>query len=103
MNHAPPRAPPVNEAREVYTTPYGRNAGEPIDDVKRPTQFERLAKTYPLNEDSGEFGPFRSEKEWEFAEWGVKALGHGEMDRLLGLDYVSVHSRFAVHVRLTFV
>ncbi len=62
-------APPVNDLREVYTTPYGRNAGEPIDNEKRPTLFERLANTYLLDEAAGEFGPFKSEKEWEFAEW----------------------------------
>lgn len=99
-NHVPPAQPaqsprplPVHEVREVYTTPYGRNAGAPVDDSKRPTRFERLATTYPLDDAAGEFGPFRSEKEWEFAEWGVKTLGHGEMNKLLDLDYVSDYSR----------
>ncbi len=103
MNDAPPRALPVNELREVYTTPYGGNAGAPIDDVKRPTQFERLANTYPLDDTAGEFGPFKSEKEWDFAEWCAKTLGHGEMDRMLDLDYVSAHSRTTVPIRLTFM
>lgn len=85
----PPRAPPVPDPQEVFTVPYGRNAGAPVNDVKRLTHLEQLATKYPLDEKSAEFGPFNSEKEWDFAEVCAKTLGHGELDTLLKLDFVS--------------
>lgn len=86
-----PRAIPVREIQQLHKTLYGGNAGKPVDKVKRDTKFKTIAKSYPLDDDNA-FGPFKSEKEWDFAEYCVKTLGHGEMNRLLDLDYVSVPS-----------
>lgn len=64
-------------------------AGAPIDDVKKPMNFEKLANKIVLDDDKGKFGPFKSEMEWKFCEWAVKNLGQGQINDLLGLDFVS--------------
>lgn len=57
--------------------------------MKRSMQLEQLATKYSLDEKTAEFGPFNSEKEWDFAEFCLKTLGHGELDTMLKLDFVS--------------
>lgn len=77
------------DPRKTYARPHPRNAGAPIDNIKRPTTFQKMAKEYKLDDAIEKFGPFKSEKEWKFCEWAVKNLGQKQMDEMLGLEFVS--------------
>jgi hypothetical protein len=80
-----------------YHRPYpGKNAGEPISNVRQDTPFEtrlkeQQAKNLPI------YHPFESMAEWELARWGMKNLGHGQMDSMLELEAVSGPVRSAGH------
>lgn len=82
------------DPRRTSGLKHPRKAGAPVSDKKAPTFFEKLAKKYPLD-DGGNFGPFKSEIEWKFAQWTAKTLGMGDANELLNLEFVSDYALFS--------
>ncbi|KAG1883131.1 hypothetical protein F4604DRAFT_1576473 [Suillus subluteus] len=77
----------------------GAHVGDPAEIV--PTKFNNIQHQLETNDlsDSGVWGPFKDEEEWQLAKWLIQNAGQNQTDQFLKLPIVSlVVSQVLVHV-----
>lgn len=82
--------PPPVQLRFVESFP---DAGKPISDKKRRTDFEKM-RDERMNVEGADgsnplWDPFLDEEEWNLAEWLIKGVGQNKIDEFLKLPIVS--------------
>jgi hypothetical protein len=68
-----------------YVKSYLDPAGVLIDPRPGPTKFEKILES---EGDSGPWGEFESEGEWELAKWLLQNVGHNQLLKFLNLPIV---------------